>query len=90
MYTLYACLELNEVFNLDPNSLYLQIVPTLEIGTLARLKAEKFVKLNDLYYGLMLPSGNDAAMVLAIYYGNWLMANSMFPSYIWKSNQVKK
>ena len=46
--------------------------------------------LKDLYYGLMLPSGNDAAMVLAAYYGSWLMGNGMFPSYVWKINAVKK
>jgi len=30
----------------------------------------------DLYYALMLPSGNDAACVLACYYGCWLVGNS--------------
>ena len=35
------------------------------IGTSANLKNLSWIKLIDLLYGLMLPSGNDAAMLLA-------------------------
>lgn len=34
-------------------------------GTTAELKEGKYIKLFDLYYGAMLPSGNDAAFLLA-------------------------
>lgn len=38
----------------------------------------------------MLPSGNDAAMVLSIYYGNWLSANNYFPNFVWNCKNIKK
>jgi D-alanyl-D-alanine carboxypeptidase len=34
-------------------------------GTSARLMEGMWIKLGDLFYALMLPSGNDAAIVLA-------------------------
>lgn len=34
-------------------------------GTSAKLSENSWIKLNDLFYALMLPSGNDAAIVLA-------------------------
>jgi D-alanyl-D-alanine carboxypeptidase len=37
------------------------------IGTSARLQTGDSLTINDLLYGLLLPSGNDAAMALAIY-----------------------
>jgi D-alanyl-D-alanine carboxypeptidase len=34
-------------------------------GTSAKLKENSWILLKDLFYALMLPSGNDAAVVLA-------------------------
>ena len=34
-------------------------------GTSAKLKENTWITLKDLFYALMLPSGNDAAIVLA-------------------------
>lgn len=31
-----------------------------------------------------MPSGNDAALVLAYYYGYWLERTDKFPSFQWK------
>lgn len=31
---------------------------------------------------MMLPSGNDAAAILALYYGHWLEKETMFPNLI--------
>lgn len=36
-----------------------------QIGTTANLKENTWVYLKDLFYGIMLPSGNDAAHLLA-------------------------
>jgi D-alanyl-D-alanine carboxypeptidase len=33
----------------------------------------------------MLPSGNDAALVLAYYYGYWLGRSDRFPNYTWNN-----
>ncbi len=41
-------------------------------GTSANLKQSDMISLNDLLYGMMLPSGNDAAESLAEYFGNIL------------------
>mmetsp|Transcript_28736 Transcript_28736/g.28417 ORF Transcript_28736/g.28417 Transcript_28736/m.28417 type:complete len:174 (-) Transcript_28736:201-722(-) len=38
-------------------------------GTTAKLKEKDEIMLKDLFYGLMLPSGNDAAVALAEYFG---------------------
>lgn len=34
-------------------------------GTTANLKANVYISITDLFYGMMLPSGNDAAQTLA-------------------------
>jgi len=38
-------------------------------GTSARLRWKDKISLKDLLIGLMLPSGNDAAVSLAIFFG---------------------
>lgn len=42
---------------------------TKVIGTRAKLKVGEELTLEQLYYGMLLPSGNDAAMVIADYFG---------------------
>ena len=84
MYTLYACLLLNDFLNIKPEFCKVQIISSTNVGTSANLCVGKFLKLQDLYYGLMLPSGNDAALVLAYYYGYWLGKKDKFPSFHWK------
>jgi D-alanyl-D-alanine carboxypeptidase (penicillin-binding protein 5/6) len=44
---------------------------TATIGTTSRLRAGDTIKLKDLLYGLMLPSGNDAAIALAMHCGGY-------------------
>lgn len=39
------------------------------IGTTANLKENTWISIEDLLYGTMLPSGNDAAYTLAEYFG---------------------
>ena len=38
------------------------------IGTSANLKHKDIISIDQLFYALMLPSGNDAAIVLAQYF----------------------
>lgn len=45
---------------------------TLVGGTTANLRKNDSLTLLDLYYGLLLPSGNDAAMALADHFGRVL------------------
>lgn len=42
-------------------------------GTTANLRSNDFIKVIDLLYGLMLPSGNDAAYTLAEYCGEHML-----------------
>jgi D-alanyl-D-alanine carboxypeptidase len=42
---------------------------TKNIGTTAGLKFKNWVYLKDLFYGILLPSGNDAAHLLAEFMG---------------------
>lgn len=48
-------------------------------GTSARLVEGVFVKLYDLLYGTMLPSGNDAAYLLAEVFGLLLFYENIKP-----------
>lgn len=48
-----------------------QILPNAAnlVGTTARLQADDKLTVEELLYAMMLPSGNDAATSLAIYFG---------------------
>lgn len=46
------------------------------IGTSGNLKENFWISLEDLLYGTMLPSGNDAAYTLAEYVGHLMMLKS--------------
>lgn len=78
MYSLYACLILNGILGINPKNIFVEILPTLVTGTMANLLPSYYISLFDLYYGLMLPSGNDAACCLAFYYGCWLVTKKTF------------
>lgn len=45
-------------------------------GTSAFLRKRDTLKLHQLFYAMLLPSGNDAALVLADYFGGVIMKNS--------------
>ena len=48
--------------------------PVSEVqGTTARLRADDILSVEELMYGMMLPSGNDAATALAIHFGQILL-----------------
>ena len=44
-------------------------------GTSANLKHGEFLTIKDLLYGLMLPSGNDAALLLSEHFGKMILIN---------------
>ena len=59
---------------MDPSKTYVTITRTAAKvkGTSADLIEGDILTLNQLFYGLMLPSGNDAAVALAEYFGEIL------------------
>ena len=59
-------IDLNERVTVDPSV-------TEVIGTTANLLPGDSLSINELLYGLMLPSGNDAAHMLAMHFGALLL-----------------
>ncbi len=72
--TLYCCLRLQTQFNINPKAKFQKVSQNASklIGTTAHLKEGDLISIQDLYYGMMLPSGNDAAYTLAEFYGTHL------------------
>jgi len=67
MMTAIVSLELAQKLNLDIRSTFFKvsIKASTTPGTTANLLDGQYLSIWDLLHGLMLPSGNDAAMVLA-------------------------
>ena len=57
--------------NIDPESTYITISRQAANmkGTSAELKDGDILSVSQLFYGMMLPSGNDAAYALAEFFG---------------------
>ena len=75
--TMCVVLDLLEKYNLDPlltkvNILESSTTPFLG-GTSAELLPGDKISVQELLYGMMLPSGNDAAQSLAIFFGNLML-----------------
>lgn len=69
--TFYTALHIIKESNLDIDTQVI-FVPRCAVfigGTTAYLKEGDGLTLKDLFYALMLPSGNDAAMTLSNYLG---------------------
>ena len=71
MMTFYTALKLIERFNIDPSKTILTVSRNASrmIGTSACLREGDQLRLDELFYGMMLPSGNDAAFCIAEYFG---------------------
>ncbi|EGR31018.1 hypothetical protein IMG5_119300 [Ichthyophthirius multifiliis] len=71
MMTLYVSYQLALQFkiNIEQEKILVPKQATLIGGTSACLQENDYLSIKDLYYGLMLPSGNDAAITLANYFG---------------------
>ena len=65
--TFYLSCQLCDKLNIDPSLTYFQISKKAArmIGTTANLVRDTWVTLQDLFYGMMLPSGNDSALAVA-------------------------
>jgi D-alanyl-D-alanine carboxypeptidase len=71
MMTLITVIKLLARFNLNPNKMHITISRSGShvIGTTANLREGDILSVEQLLYGMMLPSGNDAAYTLAEYFG---------------------
>lgn len=71
MMTFYTAIKLISRFNLTPSNVLITIsdyAANLR-GTSAHLKAGDVLNIDQLFYAMMLPSGNDAAYTIAEYFG---------------------
>ena len=63
-----------EKYQMDPMETKIKVLTTSTTeflgGTSAHLLAGDTMSVYELYYAMMLPSGNDAAQTLGIYFGN--------------------
>ena len=72
--TIYTVIEVARRYQLDLSQTRIKIckLGSTICGTSACLREGDIFTVEDLCYGLMLPSGNDAAFVLAKYFGKML------------------
>lgn len=83
--TCYCILHLSKIYHLDKNEeVEIGIVESTIIGTTAQLKKGEKYSINQLLYGLMLPSGNDASLALAVWGGKVLTTKN------WKTSNVSR
>jgi D-alanyl-D-alanine carboxypeptidase (penicillin-binding protein 5/6) len=71
---IYTVLRLCEVLEMNLESL-VEVHPSVTevIGTSANLLPKDVLTVHELLYGLMLPSGNDAAHLLAFHFGGLIL-----------------
>ena len=71
MMTLLTVIKLLARFNINPLKTFITITKAASIvtGTTANLRQSDVLTIEQLQYGMMLPSGNDAAYTLAEYLG---------------------
>jgi len=71
MMTFYTALKLIDRYNINPSTTILTVSRNASrmIGTSACLREGDQLSLETLFYGMMLPSGNDAAFCIAEYFG---------------------
>lgn len=69
--TFYTALRMSDKFEIDPKKVYIRVpkFAAYICGTSACLRNAEYILLQDLYYALMLPSGNDAACTIASFFG---------------------
>lgn len=82
--TYYCVHQLIEKHGMDSDKVRIKILesstsPILG-GTSAELLPGEKMSVTELFYGMMLPSGNDAAQSLGIYFGNYLLQHDKLQS----------
>ena len=77
--TTYTAIKLCQVLNLDFYETFVTIPDEVVriCGTTASLCPGEKLSINDLMYGMMLPSGNDAAFTLANFLGESVIRHNL-------------
>lgn len=73
--TAYVVLDILQRFKLNEHQIMITVLPSSArlIGTSANLMPHDKLSVWELLHGMMLPSGNDAAQSLGIYFGIFLL-----------------
>lgn len=71
MMTLYCVLKLAHKWQINCRNYIIAVssMAVMQTGTTASLREGDHLTLEQLFYGMMLPSGNDAAYALAEHFG---------------------
>ena len=89
--TCVVSLKLRKKFSVDWNTkVEVSKASSSKKGTSAQLKEGDVLKLHDLFFGLMLPSGNDAAWALAEFFGSLVSPLDPVKAFIKEMNQFAK
>jgi len=74
MMTFYTVLGVIDEYNIDPKKTLIAVSRSAAMvnGTSADLREGDVLSIYQLFYAMMLPSGNDAAYTLAEYFGEFL------------------
>jgi len=80
--TFYCALKLAARYDLDSDKVLVKVpkFAAFICGTSACLRNAEYIRLTDLYYALMLPSGNDAACTIANFFGYLDLRKNTSPS----------
>ena len=80
--TFYCSLKMADRYGFDSDKVLVRVpkFAAFICGTSACLRNGEYVRLTDLYYALMLPSGNDAACTLANFFGYLDLRKTTSPS----------
>lgn len=73
--TAYTVARLLHELNIThPENVYLRVSKkaSMMVGTIAFLKIDQRINIYDCLHALLLPSGNDAAIILATAFGKYL------------------
>jgi len=75
MMTLLVCNNLIQQYDVDPTKMIFTVDMSAAsiVGTHSGLKEGEMIRVIDLFYGMMLPSGNDAALTLAFGFGRLIL-----------------
>jgi len=89
--TLYTALTLMKRFHINPYTTFVTISERASMmsGTTACLEEGDILLLHDLFFGMMLPSGNDAALAVSEFFGE-LLKTTILPPIELDSNEQKE
>jgi len=90
--TFYCALKMAGKYDFDTDKVFVRVpkYAAFICGTSACLRNAEYIRLTDLFYALMLPSGNDAACTLANFFGYLDLRRNTSPSAFFSDTENKE